>query len=83
MHLELIDMLEVAAAVLILGAGIWLYRRKSAEAEADGGGGYGSQGAVILFVIAVIIGMHGLGGMKYRPSASEIEMYQGLKGMTR
>ena len=24
-----------------------------------------------------------IGGMKYRPSASEIEMYQGLKGMTR
>ncbi len=79
-----IRLIEVVAAVMILSAGVWLYRRKPAESEGadDNGGGYGSQGAVLLFVIAVIIAIHGLGGLDYHPSASELETYQGLKGMT-
>ena len=78
-----IRLVEVVAAVMILGAGIWLYRRKPAEGEsADDGGGYGSQGAVLLFVIAVIIAIHGLGGLNYHPSESELEMYKGMQEMT-
>jgi hypothetical protein len=62
-------MIELAVAVVLLGAGIWLYRaRRSADQ------GYGSQGAVLLFVIAIIMGIHALGGMDYRPSASELEI---------
>ena len=80
-----IRLIEVVAAVMILSAGIWLYRRKPAKGEdagGDDGGGYGSQGAVLLFVIAVIIAIHGLGGLNYHPSASELEMYQGMREMT-
>lgn len=66
-------MIELAAAVLILGAGIWLYRRPKGDgAAADAQ--YGSQGAVILFVVAVIMGIHALGGLDYHPSASELEL---------
>ena len=59
--------IELIAAVLILGAGIWFYRRRD---KADS---YGSQGAVILFVIAVIMAIHALGLMEYRPSQSELD----------
>ena len=61
--------LEVIAAVVLLVAGVWLYRRNRAVDR-----GYGSQGAVLLFVIAIIVGIHALGLMKYRPSASELEI---------
>jgi hypothetical protein len=61
-------MIELGVAVALLGVGIWLYRARRSADE-----GYGSQGAVILFVIAVIMGIHALGGMDYRPSASELE----------
>jgi hypothetical protein len=66
-----IRMIELAAAIIILGAGIWLYRRPRPKGDRDG---YGSQGAVILFVVAVLMGIHALGGMDYRPSQSELEM---------
>lgn len=60
-------MIELAAALVLLGVAIWLYRRPKAP------DGYGSQGAVLLLVIALIMGIHALGGLDYRPSASEIE----------
>jgi hypothetical protein len=60
-------MIELAAAVLILGFGVWLYRRPK------GPDGYGSQGAVILFVIAAIMGVHALGGLDYHPTKAEAE----------
>ena len=60
--------LELTAAVVLLIAGIWLYRRNRAVDR-----GYGSQGAVLLFVIAIIVGIHALGLMRYHPSASELE----------
>ena len=63
-------MIELAVAVALLVAGIWLYRRPK---QADG---YGSQGAVLLFVIGVIAAIHALGFMEYRPSQSELEMMQ-------
>ena len=61
-------MVELAIAVALLAAGIWFYRRR------DPGGQPGGQGAVILFVIAAILGAHALGAMDYRPSQSELEM---------
>jgi hypothetical protein len=60
--------IELAVAVAFLVAGVLLYRRRD---KADA---YGSQGAVLLFVVAAILAIHGLGLLKYRPSASEAEM---------
>ena len=64
-------MVELAVAVVLLVAGVILYRRR------DKGDSYGSQGAVILFVIAAIMAIHALGLLEYRPSASEAEMMRG------
>jgi len=63
-------MIELAAAVLLLGGAVVLYRRKPAD-----GSSYGNQGAVILIVVAVIMGIHALGGLDYRPSAAEADMF--------
>jgi hypothetical protein len=65
-------MIELVAAVAILGFGIWLYRRNRAVDR-----GYGSQGAVLLFVVAAIMAVHALGFMQYRPSQSELEVMRG------
>jgi hypothetical protein len=65
-------MIELAAAVALLGAGVWLYRRRP---QGDGAGdGYGNQGAVMLLVIALIMAIDALGGLDYHPSATELEM---------
>ena len=64
-------MIELAAALLILGAGIVLYRRKPLDDTS-----YGNQGAVILLVIAVIMAIHALGGLDYHPSKAEAEYFQ-------
>ncbi len=61
-------MIELVAAVLILAAGIVFYRRRPAD-----GSSYGNQGAVILFVIAVIMGIHALGGLDYHPTQAEAD----------
>ena len=50
-------MIELVAAVLLLVAGVIFYRRKPAD-----GNSYGNQGAVILLVIAVIVGIHAWAG---------------------
>jgi len=63
---------ELAVAVALLAAGIWFYRRR--DPTADKADNYGGQGAVILLVIAAILGAHALGAMDYRPSQSELEM---------
>ena len=60
-------MVELAAAVVILGAGIYFYRRRD---KADS---YGSQGAVILFVVAAIMAIHALGALDYHPTKAEAE----------
>jgi hypothetical protein len=65
-------MIELAAAIIILAAGIWLYRRRGVGGPNDDS--YGSQGAVLLFAVAAIMGIHALGGLDYRPSESELEM---------
>ena len=63
-------MIELAVAVVLIGVGIVLYRRPKPD-ETDK---YGSQGAVILFVVAAIMGIHALGGLDYHPSAAEADM---------
>ena len=65
-------MIELAAAVVLLAVAIWLYRARKAADQ-----GYGSQGAVILLVVAAIMGIHALGGLDYRPSQGELEAMQG------
>lgn len=62
-------MIELAAAVVLLGAGVVLYRRKPGD-----GNSYGNQGAVILLVVSVIMAIHALGGLDYHPSAAEADM---------
>ena len=64
-------MIELVVAVLLLGAGVWLYRRRDASDS------YGSQGAVILFVVAAIMGIHALGGLDYKPTEAEADMFRG------
>jgi hypothetical protein len=64
-------MIELAVAVAIAVGGVWLYRRNKPVDDS-----YGSQGAVILFVVAAIMGVHALGGLDYRPSQSELEAAQ-------
>ena len=66
-----IQVIEVLVAVALFALGVWQYRRRSAEDP-----NHGSQGAVILFVIAAIVAMHGLGLFEYRPSAMERNMAQ-------
>ena len=64
-------MIELVAAVVRLPARGALYRgRKQADA------GYGSQGGVLLIVVAAIMAVHALGLLDYRPSQSELEAMQ-------
>jgi uncharacterized membrane protein (UPF0136 family) len=53
--------IEVAVAVLLILGGLIGYRRG------------GNQGAVLTFIIAAILLIHGLGLMQYRPSPAEIQ----------
>ena len=64
-----VRMIELAVSVLLLAAGIIFYRRKPVD-----GNSYGNQGAVILLVIGVIVAIHALGGLDYRPSHAEADM---------
>ena len=70
-HFSTGALIELGAALLILAAGIWVYRRPKAEGDS-----YGSQGAVILFVVAVIIAIHALGALNYHPSSAEAEYFK-------
>jgi hypothetical protein len=60
-------LIELAAAVVVFGLGVWLYRRKAADQS------YGSQSAVLLFAVAAIMTIHALGALDYHPSAAEID----------
>ena len=59
--------LVVAAGLIILS--VVVYRRRGPEGE----GRYGNQGSVIVLVIALILAVHGLGLLNYRPSQGEID----------
>ena len=54
------SIIEVAVAVLLIVGGLIGYRRG------------GNQGAVLMFIIAAILLIHGLGFMHYRPSPTEM-----------
>ena len=56
------QIIEVAVAALLIGAGIWLQVRSKRE-DAQ----HGSQGAVILIAIGAIMAIHGLVLLEYRP----------------
>lgn len=61
------QIIELLLAVVLFAAGVWQYRRRAAD-----GSSYGSQGAVLLFAVAVLLAIHGLGLLEYRPSAAEL-----------
>lgn len=63
-----VQIIEVAAAALLIGGGIWLQVRSRREDAR-----HGSQGAVIMIVIGAIAAIHGLGLLEYRPSQGEID----------
>jgi hypothetical protein len=79
--MTVLSMLELFIAALMIGAGVWIYRQKPAEGETEDVNHYGSQGAVLLFVVAVIMVIHGVGALQYHPSSSELEMAKGLAQM--
>lgn len=64
-------MVELAAAVLIFAAGVYFYRSR------DRSDRRGSQGAVILFVVALIMAIHALGLLDYHPTRAEANMFNG------
>ena len=60
-------LIELIAAVLMLAASVYLYRRR------DKSDSYGSQGAVILLFVAGIMALHALGALDYHPTTAEAE----------
>jgi hypothetical protein len=54
------QIIELVVAAAIIVAGILVYRRG------------GTQGGVLLLVVGLLVAIHGLGLMEYRPSASEL-----------
>ena len=56
------QIIEVVLAAALIGGGGWLYFRRGAEGEAK----TGSQTAVILMFIGIIMAIHGLGLLEYR-----------------
>lgn len=58
------QIIEVVIAVALIGAAIWLYRKRGPEGE----GHYGSQTAVLLLIVGAIVLIHGLGLMGYSTS---------------
>jgi len=61
--------IEVAVAAALIVAAVVLYRRRGAEGEAR----TGSQTAVLLLIIGLIMAIHGLGLLEYRPSRGELD----------
>ena len=59
---------ELAVALLLFAAGVVIYRRR------DRTDSYGSQGAVILLVVATIVAIHALSLMDYHPTQAEADM---------
>jgi hypothetical protein len=62
--------IELAVAAVFLLVGVILYRRR------EQGDSYGSQGAVLLFAVSAIMGIHALGGLDYHPSKAEAEYFR-------
>jgi len=64
--------IELAVAVGLLAVGVFIYRRP--RSDADRTDGYGSQGAVILFIVGAIVAIHALRLMEYRPGSADADM---------
>jgi len=64
-------MIELAAAVLLIAGGIVLYRGRGRDDPH-----HGSQTAVLLLVVGIILAIHGTWQLEYHPSAAEIEAAQ-------
>ena len=62
------EIIEVLLAAALIVGGAILYRRRT---RVDGS--RGSQSAVILIFVGLILAIHGLGLLEYRPSQSEID----------
>jgi hypothetical protein len=59
--LSVTTLIELAVAAALIVAGIWLQvRGKRVDSR------HGSQGAVILIMIGLIMAIHGLGWLEYR-----------------
>jgi hypothetical protein len=58
--MTLASIIEVVVGALVLVGAILLYRRG------------GTQGGVLLMVLAALLLIHGFGLMEYRPSATEL-----------
>ncbi len=65
------QIIELVAAALLIGGGVWMLRRR-----AEDGSKTGSQGGVILLAIGAMATIHGLGLMNYRPTTAELEARQ-------
>ena len=63
------DILKLLAALLLIGAGVWQYRRRARDPENEG---YGSQSGVLLLALGAILLIYAIGGLEYRPSPSEL-----------
>ncbi len=63
------QILELVIAALLLGVGIWLYRRPSPAPDQ-----YGSQGAVLLFAVAAILAVHVVITVRANPGTATVEV---------
>lgn len=63
-----VQLIEVVVAAALIGGGIWQQVRTRRTSP-----NRGSQGAVILIVVGLIVAIHGLGLLEYRPSQGEID----------
>jgi hypothetical protein len=66
-HFTTNALLELLVAFAAAAAGIWLYRKRGADDPRRG-----SQGAVLLFALAAILAIHGLGLLEYRPMGNHL-----------
>jgi len=61
--------ISLGAGVVFIVAAVILYRRRGAEGEDK----TGSQTAVIMLIIGLILAIQGLGLLEYHPSQGEID----------
>lgn len=59
--------IEIAVGAALLVWGLWLYRKRGRDDP-----NHGSQTAMLMFVAAAILLIHGLGLLDYRPSPAEM-----------
>jgi hypothetical protein len=59
--------IELVVAIALIAGAILLYRRRGRDDPS-----HGSQSAVLLLVVGLIMLIHGLGLLEYRPSAGEL-----------